>query len=169
MAGHGQDLALAFRMLPRQPGFTAIALLTLALSIGATTAIFSVVNGIVLRPLPYEESDRLVLVFENNLQRGWTTFAVAPANYADWARASRTFESMVALSPGSAALVSDQGAEQVPATFATAACSSAAMTCRRRHLSRSSATASGCAGSAAIAQSSAARSPSTIAPRRSSG
>ena len=52
MTGPGNDVTLAFRMLLRQPGFTAITLLTLALSIGATTAIFSVVNGIVLRPLP---------------------------------------------------------------------------------------------------------------------
>ena len=120
MTGHRQDVALAVRMLLRQPGFTAIALLTLALSIGATTAIFSVVNGIVLRPLPFPESDRLVIVFEKNTQRGWPTFSVAPANYVDWARGARTFESMVALTFGSAALVADDAAEQLPATLATA-------------------------------------------------
>src|SRR5688572_4772945 len=114
------DLTLAFRMLRRQPGFTAVALLTLALSIGATTAIFSVVNGIVLRPLPYAESDRLVLISEKNEQRGWMTFSVAPANYVDWARSSRTFESMVALTSGSVALRAGEGAEQLPTTFATA-------------------------------------------------
>ena len=103
------DLTLAFRMLLRQPGFTAVALLTLALSIGATTAIFSVVNGIVLRPLPFAESERLVLISEKNEQRGWMTFSVAPANYVDWARSSRTFESMVALTAGSVALRADDG------------------------------------------------------------
>jgi putative ABC transport system permease protein len=120
MNGHQNDVMLACRMLLRQPGFTAIALLTLALSIGATTAIFSVVNGIVLRPLPFAESDRLVRLFEKNVERGWMTFAVSPDNYVDWARSARSFESMVALSFSSAALTSDQGAEQVPTTFATA-------------------------------------------------
>jgi putative ABC transport system permease protein len=120
MNRHRNDVTLACRMLLRQPGFTAIALLTLALSIGATTAIFSVVNGIVLRPLPFPESDRLVLLFEKNVERGWMTFSVAPANFVDWARGARTFESMVAMTYSSAALTSDQGAEQVPATFATA-------------------------------------------------
>ena len=120
MTGPGNDVTLAFRMLLRQPGFTAIALLTLALSVGAATAIFSVVNGIVLRPLPFAESERLIVLFEKNVQRGWMTFSVAPANFVDWARSARTFESMVALSHGSAALTSDQGAEQVPTTYATA-------------------------------------------------
>jgi predicted permease len=78
------------------------------------------VNGIVLRPLPFPESERLVMLFEKNEPRGWMTFAVAPANYVDWARSARSFESMVALTPGSAALTTDQGAEQLPATFATA-------------------------------------------------
>jgi predicted permease len=120
MTGHGNDVRLAFRLLLQQPGFTAIALLTLALSIGGSTAIFSVVNGIVLRPLPFPESERLVRVSEKNEQRGWTSFAVAPANFVDWARSTRTFESMVALSAGSAAITTEQGAEQLPTTFATA-------------------------------------------------
>ena len=120
MTGHRNDVMLACRMFVRQPGFTAIALLTIGLSIGATTAIFSVVNGIVLRPLPFPESDRLVVLFEKNVQRGWMTFSVAPGNYVDWARTARAFESMVALSSSSAALTSDHGAEQVPTTFATA-------------------------------------------------
>jgi putative ABC transport system permease protein len=120
MRGFGYDLRYAVRLLREQPGFTAVALLTLALGIGATTAIFSVVNAVVLRPLPFPRSDRLVLVYENNVQRGWMTFAVAPANYADWARDARSFESLVAMRGGSAALIVDNVAEQVPATIATA-------------------------------------------------
>jgi predicted permease len=120
MRGLGYDLRHALRLLREQPGFTAVALLTLALGIGATTAIFSVVNAVVLRPLPFPRSDRLVLVYENNVQRGWMTFAVAPANYADWARDARTFESLAAMRGGSAALIVDNVAEQVPATSATA-------------------------------------------------
>lgn len=119
MSGYLYDLRHAFRLLRQQPGFSAIALLTLALGIGATTAIFSVVNAVVLRPLPFPRSDRMVLIYENNLSRGWTTFAVAPANYADWARDSRTFQAMAALRPASAALIADNVAEQVPATIAT--------------------------------------------------
>jgi predicted permease len=120
MTGQGQDLRHAFRLLRQQPGFTAVALLTLALGIGATTAIFSVVNAVVLRPLPFPQSDRLVLLYENNMKRGWATFSVAPANYADWARDARGFESMVAMNNGTAALFADGTAEQVPTTFATA-------------------------------------------------
>jgi len=120
MRGFGYDLRHALRLLREQPGFTVVALLTLALGLGATTAIFSVVNAVVLRPLPFPRSDRLVLVYENNVPRGWMTFAVAPANYVDWARDARSFESMVALRDGSAALIVDNVAEQVPATTATA-------------------------------------------------
>ena len=105
-------------MLRRQPGFTAVAVLTLALGIGATTAIFSVVNAVVLRPLPLEHSERLVLIYESNLQKGWSTFSVAPANFVDWTRESRTFESIGAFSTGTAALVTNDEAQQVPAVFA---------------------------------------------------
>ena len=114
-----RDVQYALRMLRQQPGFTVIVLLTLALGIGATTAIFSVVNAVILRPLPFPRSERLVRLFENNQQRGWSTFSVAPANFADWARESRTFESMVAMGTGSAAIMVDDAAEQVPATVAT--------------------------------------------------
>jgi putative ABC transport system permease protein len=120
MSGFVRDLAFALRLFRQQKGFTAIALLTLALGIGATTAIFSVVNAVLLRPLPFEQSGRLVLIFENNLQRGWTTFAVAAGNFADWARESRTFESMTAFSTGSSALLTGGEPEQVRSMTATA-------------------------------------------------
>ena len=119
MSGYGHDLRHAFRLLRQQPGFSAIALLTLALGIGATTAIFSVVNAVVLRPLPFPRSDRLVQLYENNVSRGWMTFAVAPANYSEWARDARSFQAMVALRAGSAALITDNVAEQVTTTTAT--------------------------------------------------
>ncbi|MGH9813269.1 MAG: ABC transporter permease, partial [Candidatus Acidiferrales bacterium] len=89
-----QDLKYGARQLLRSPGFTAVAVLTLALGIGANTAIFSVVNAVLLRPLPFPEPDQLVLITENNLSRGWTSFAVSPANYLDWKQQTQTVKAM---------------------------------------------------------------------------
>jgi predicted permease len=89
-----QDLRYGLRMLARAPGFTAIAVLTLALGIGANTAIFSVVEGVVLAPLPYNQPDRLVLVMESNprFAHVWTSYP----NFRDWQRTARSFEQMAA-------------------------------------------------------------------------
>jgi predicted permease len=85
-----QDLKYGLRTMRRGPGFTAVAVLTLALGIGANTAIFSVVNAVLLRPLPYRDPARLVTV----LHDGWKP--VAPANFLDWREQSRSFESIAA-------------------------------------------------------------------------
>ena len=75
------DLKFAFRQLLKNPGFTAVAVLTLALGIGANTAIFSFVNAILLRPLPYKDPERLVLVYENHPVNGWfRNWVGAPAS-----------------------------------------------------------------------------------------
>src|ERR1700688_1391010 len=89
-----QDLRYALRQLRNNPGFTAVAIVTLALGIGANTAIFSVVQGVVLAPLHYFEPDRLVMVWENNprFPRVWDSYP----NFQDWQRSARSFQQMAA-------------------------------------------------------------------------
>jgi putative ABC transport system permease protein len=88
-----QDLRYAFRLLAKSPGFTAIAILTLALGIGANTAIFSVVNGVLLRPLAFHDPSRLVIVAEKS---PFPTISTSYQNFVDWRDQSRSFESMEA-------------------------------------------------------------------------
>jgi len=95
-----QDLRFAFRMLVRQPGFTAIALIALALGIGANTAVFSLVYSVLIAPLPFREPDRLVSLYEQRLKQGRIRNAVSPPDFMDWKQRSRSFESMEALSGG---------------------------------------------------------------------
>ncbi len=89
-----QDLRYVIRTLAKTPGFTVAVILTLALGIGANSAIFSVVNAVLLRPFPYDAPDRLVVVWETQLQRGLPYMYAAPRNYADWREQNRVFEEM---------------------------------------------------------------------------
>ena len=91
-----EDLLYGLRMLGKNPGFAATAILTLALGIGANTAIFSAVNTVLLRPLPYKEADRLVMVWGNNRARGFDTDQVSPLDFADWRSQNHVFEAMAA-------------------------------------------------------------------------
>lgn len=93
-----QDVRFALRMLTKNPGFTTVAVIALALGIGANSAIFSVVNSVLLRPLPYKDPDGLVLVWEDSSLHGFPNDTPAPANFADWRDQNQVFEGMAALS-----------------------------------------------------------------------
>ena len=88
------DVRYCLRTLAKNPGFTAVAVLTLALGIGANASIFSVVHGVLLAPLPYSEPDRLAMVWENNprFQRVWASYP----NFRDWQRSARSFRQLAA-------------------------------------------------------------------------
>jgi predicted permease len=87
-----QDIRYAFRMLLKFPAFTAIVIVTLALGIGANTALFSVVNGVLLNPLPYPQSTQLVALYEKNA--GMDRAPISYLNFLDWQRATQTFSSL---------------------------------------------------------------------------
>jgi putative ABC transport system permease protein len=117
-----QDLRYAARALRKSPGFTLIAALTLALGVGANTAIFSVVNAVMLRPLPFQEPDRLVRIWESNVERGWSTFAVSHPNFLDFRAQARSFDSLAAMQNAGFTWAASGTAEivlglQVTATF----------------------------------------------------
>ena len=91
-----QDLRYSFRLLARAPGFSAVAVLTLALGIGATSAVFSLVDAVLLRPLSYPEPERLVWLWESNPAQNLPVMPASPANFADWREQSRSFEMLAA-------------------------------------------------------------------------
>jgi predicted permease len=96
-----RDIRYGLRMLARSPGFTIIAVLALALGIGANSAIFSVVNTVLLRPLPYKNPGALVMVWDDQAHLGFPKDTPSPANFLDWREQNTVFEGMAALAEGS--------------------------------------------------------------------
>ena len=91
-----QDIRHAFRLFARTPIVTATALLTIALGVGGSTAVFSVVYAVLLRPLPYPAPDRLVELFEDNPQANRPLFRVSTLNYLSWAERATSMEALAA-------------------------------------------------------------------------
>ena len=115
-----QDVRYALRMLAKSPGFTLVAVITLALGIGANTAIFSVLEAVLLRGLGYKEPDRLVMIWETNVKRNRMTNVVGPANYMRWKERARSFEKMSAFIEWDANITEAGEPEQVRAGFVAA-------------------------------------------------
>ncbi len=108
--GLGADFSYGLRMLRKSPGFTLVAVLLLALGIGATTAIFSVVNGVLLKPLPFEDAGSLVMVWEHAYKRDRERNVVGPYNFLRWRERARSFSSMSVYVPWAANLA-EEGTE----------------------------------------------------------
>src|SRR6266850_4680245 len=89
-----QDMRYALRMLLKAPSFSIVATIALALGIGANTAIFSVVNAVLLRPLPFTNSEELMMVWETNATRGEVRGSASYPNFADWRDQNHVFERM---------------------------------------------------------------------------
>jgi predicted permease len=115
-----QDIRYGARVLGRNKSFTAAAVLTLALGVGANSAIFSVVNSVLLRPLPFDEPERLVRVYEKRLKLGRTRNVVSAPDFLDWRAQNKVFDSVSAYTGWSTALTGGDEPRQVTGTVASA-------------------------------------------------
>ena len=113
-----QDLKFGLRMLAKNPGFTAVAVLTLALGIGANAALFSVVNGVLLNPLRYAEPDRLVALYSRDAN--FTRASISYPNFLDWVRDNRSFSALAAYRGDNFNLIGMGEPERVPAEMISA-------------------------------------------------
>jgi predicted permease len=115
-----KDIRYGLRGLWKRPGFTAVAVITLALGIGANAAIFSVVNAVLLRPLQFREPERLAILWEDATVVGFPRTTPAPANYVDWKTQAQSFEDVAATHESSMNLTGDGEPERVPTRRVTA-------------------------------------------------
>src|SRR5215510_7049455 len=115
-----QDLRYGARILLKQPGFTLVAVLTLAIGIGANTAIFSLVNSILLRPLPFREPERIVRLIQASPRLGLATWGVSQADFAAYREQNRSFESIAIYTNSATNLTGNGEPERLPMTSLTA-------------------------------------------------
>src|SRR5579864_8180692 len=121
MSWLSRDLLFALHMLRRHPAHAAASLLALGLGLGLTTATFSIVDGLLLRGLPFPESGRLMLLGYEDPARGLHGAPVDLHDFADWARRQRSFEALAAFDLGTATLTARGGAERLDASAMSAA------------------------------------------------
>ena len=115
-----QDFRYALRLLRKSPGFAVAAVLTLALGMSANTVMFSVLNTVLLQPLPYSNPDRLVQIWETDAPRGDMHGTVSPYNFVDWRSQSQTFEQMATYEYNSVVLTGQKSPARLTALFVTA-------------------------------------------------
>ena len=113
-----QDVTYALRALRKSPGFATVAVLSLAIGIGANTTIFTFVNAVLLRPLPFPDSERLVFLQEHKLDSG-EALNVHPANFMEWRARARSFEALALVQTPSLNVMGSSGAEQIPRLLTT--------------------------------------------------
>jgi len=107
-----QDLGYGTRMLRKSPGYTSVAILTLALGIGANATIFSAVYASLVKPLPFRDADRLVAIWKKNPPRGWVRNPISPAEFLAWRDQTQAFEDMAAFTETSCVLTGNGEAEE---------------------------------------------------------
>jgi predicted permease len=115
-----QDLRVGWRGLVRQRSFSAVAILTLAIGIGGTTAVFGAVYGILIAPLPYADQERVVTIWDNNTKTGNHRAEVSPGNFLDWRERARSFAYIAAAEPWSLDYIGPDGPEQFNSSNVTA-------------------------------------------------
>src|SRR5918995_6367076 len=116
-----QDLRFAARSFFRSPRFTVPAILALALGIGATSAVYSVVRGVMLKPLPYSNPDRIVSIWENNVRRNRPRNVIGPANFVAWQERTRSLEHLGMVGPARLNILLNDRPEEVVGLSASAA------------------------------------------------
>src|SRR5688572_26321145 len=119
MVGFMRDLRFALRMLFASPTFTAVSVLTLGLGIGAVTAIFSVVNAVVLKPLPYPKPEQLVQIYTQFPNMKFDKFWLSPPEYFDISRDARSFQSVAGYQMAGAAITAKDRPVRAPAAYST--------------------------------------------------